>query len=303
MTPLDRLTAVVVNWNTPELTVRAVRALAEDGLPPDRAVVVDNGSGDGSVERLAAELPEATVVALPENVGFARASNEGARRLRGEAYLLVNSDAFVRRAGSVTALSAALDDPGVGVVLARLLNEDGSVQHNVAPLPSPLVALVQATGLSRFVPDRWQPSVSTHWRHDTAREVQAGIGAVMLARGTTWDALGGFDPESAFMYAEDRDLCWRARQAGWRVWFTPEAEFTHLGGGSTEGRWGSPARAERVGAAEAALIRRHRGRVGGAVTLAVVCGGLFVRTAAARALGRRDAAAVFRAGLRGFSQR
>jgi N-acetylglucosaminyl-diphospho-decaprenol L-rhamnosyltransferase len=301
LTP-DRLTAIVVNWRAAELAVRAVIALVADGVPADRVVVVDSGSGEGDAERLAAGLPGSRVVALAENVGFGRANNEGARRLPADAYLLVNSDAFVHRPGSVAALARALDDPSVGVVLARLLNEDGSVQHNVAPLPSPLVAAVQATGLSRLVPDRWQPSVSTHWRHDRAREVQAGIGAVMLVRGSAWGAVGGFD-EGMFMYAEDRDLCWRVRRAGWRVWFTPDAEFVHLGGGSTEGRWSSPDRAERVGAAEAALVRRHRSGLSAAATLTLVRLGLAARALAARALGRRDAAAVFRAGLRGFSQR
>jgi GT2 family glycosyltransferase len=124
----------------------------------------------------------------------------------------------------------------------------------------------------------------------------------MLVRGSAWDAVAGFD-ERKVMYAEDRDLCWRVRRAGWRVWFTPDAEFTHLGGGSTEGRWASPDRAERVGAAEAELIREHRGRVSAAATLGLVRAGLGARVLAARVLRRDAAADVFRAGLRGFSSR
>jgi GT2 family glycosyltransferase len=65
------LTAIVLNWRTPDLAERASRTLIEDGVPARRVVVVDNGSGDGSSERLAAALPHAVVLPLPENVGFA----------------------------------------------------------------------------------------------------------------------------------------------------------------------------------------------------------------------------------------
>lgn len=299
---LDRLTAVVVNWRTPDYTVRAVRGLLDDGVPAERVVVLDNGSGDGSVERFRVELPGTIVVDLGDNTGFARANNEGARRLPGEGYLLVNSDAFVHRPGSVAALVEGLRDPTVGIVAARLLNEDGTLQSSVAPLPSPAVAAVQATGLSRFLPDRWQPRWSTHWSHAEEREIEAAIGAVLLVRRETWDALGGFD-ESAFMYAEDRDLCWRAGLAGWRVWFTPRAEFLHVGSGTVTTRWTAAGRAERVGAAEAAMIRRHRGRTSAALTIACTRIGLLARWVVFRLAGADERAAAFRSWSRGLSRR
>ena len=298
MRPAD-VTAIVVNWRTPDLTIRAVRALLDDGMPARRIVVVDNGSSDGSAARLRAELGGCSIVELGSNVGFGRGNNEGARLLPGEGYLLVNSDAFVRRPGSVAALLSGLDREPVGVVAARLLNEDGSVQPNVAPLPSPGVAAVQASGLSRFVPDRWQPRWSTYWSHEVEREVEAATAAVLLVRGSTWDALGGFD-ETAFMYAEDIDLCWRARLAGWRVWFTPDAEFVHLASATVSMRWDAADRAERVAVAEAAMIRRHRGAASAAATLAVMRAGYRARALAFSAAGRRERAAVFAAAARGL---
>ncbi len=299
MIALERVTAVVVNWRTPDLTLRAVHALVDDGLPADRVVVVDNASADGSAARLRGELAGSTVVELPENVGFARGNNDGVRRLPGEAYLLVNSDAFVDRPGSLRALTGALEDPTVGIVAARLLNEDGTVQSNVTPLPSPSVALVQASGLSRFVPDRWQPRWSTYWQHGEARSVEAATGAVLLVRASTWEHLRGFD-ETAFMYAEDRDLCWRAQLAGWDVRFVPEARFVHLGSGSVRTRWDDAARAERVASAEAAMVRRHRGRVSAGATLGIMLAGYRARAAAMRLAGRPERAAVFAASARGL---
>ncbi|MDX6660030.1 MAG: hypothetical protein QOJ55_852, partial [Solirubrobacteraceae bacterium] len=98
------LTAVVLNWRTPEHTLEAVSALVGDGVPAARIVVVDNASGDGSAERLRAQLPDGPLLALDENEGFARGNNLGAAALPGDAYLFVNSDAFVRAPGSVERL-------------------------------------------------------------------------------------------------------------------------------------------------------------------------------------------------------
>src|SRR5205823_7466941 len=132
-------------------------------------------------------------------------NNRGAAALPGSFYLFVNSDAFVHAPGTVSRLAAAAARPRVGIAVPRLLNEDGTLQPNVVPTSSPLPELVRASGLSRFVPNRLQPSLGTHWDHGDSRPIQAAIGAVVAVRGDAWEALGGFD-ERAFMYAEDIEI-------------------------------------------------------------------------------------------------
>jgi GT2 family glycosyltransferase len=298
---LERLTAVVVNYGTPELTLRAARALLDDGLPPGRLVVLDNASRDDSYDRFRAELADCELARLEVNAGFAGGANAGAARLEGDAYLIVNNDAFVHAPGSLRRLVARLDDPAVGVVAPRLLNEDLSLQPNVVPLNSPAVALVRASGLSRFVPNRFQPSWSTHWDHSSSREIEAADGAVLLVRAEAWRALGGYD-EAEYMYAEDLDLCWRAREVGWKVWFEPEAEFVHLGGGSTRNHWGDPERARRVGYAEASMIGRHLGPVSGRVTLGFITLGVAARWLFSALARNRAAARAYRGSLEGYLQ-
>ena len=296
---LDDVTAVVLNWRTPALAVRAVRALVADGLPAERAVVVDNASGDGSVECFRAELPAATVVALDENVGFAQGNNAGAAALPGRAYLFVNSDAFVHRPGSVGRLVAAVSAPEVGIAVPRLLNEDLTLQPTVVPTSSPLPDLVRASGLSRFVPNRWQPAVGTHWDHSESRSIQAAMGAVLAVAGGAWQALGGF-AEARFMYAEDLDLCWRARELGFEVRFLADAEFVHLGSTSAGRRWSDPERAERVARAEAAMIREHLPPGRATLTLALMAAGVGGRAVVRRALGDPESAATLRGWWRGY---
>jgi GT2 family glycosyltransferase len=233
-----------------------VRALLEDGVPAQRIVVVDNGSKDGSPDRFRTEIPECEVLALPENVGYARAANAGAKRLPGDSYLVTNNDAFVHRPGSVQALLDALADPAVGLVAPRLRNEDLTLQPTVRPLPTPGVSVLRAAGLGRLVPNRWQPGWSHHWDHARSRAVEAADGAVFLVRGETWEALGGYN-EARRMYGEDSDLCWRTRRLGWRIWFEAEAEFVHLGNATGSRRWTNPQRATMIGREESRLIREQ----------------------------------------------
>lgn len=299
MSGVGSLTAVVSNWETADYTVRCVEALVGDGVPDDRVVVVDNGSRDDSFERLRERFPRSIVLRLEENVGYARAMNHGARALDGESYLLMNSDAFLHRPASVEAMLAALADEHVGVVAPRVLNEDLTLQPTVMPTNSPGVALVRASGLSRLIPNRWQPCWSTHWDHSSSREIRGADGAVLLVRGAAWRELEGFD-EGMRMYAEDLDLCWRARKLGWRIWFAREAEFVHLGAGATRRHWGSPERAQLIGESESGMIDRNLPRLSAKLTIAFIRAGLAARVVAFRLLRRPEAAASLRGALRGY---
>jgi GT2 family glycosyltransferase len=302
---LDRLTVVVLNWETPDLTLRCVRALCDDGVPPGRIVVVDNGSKDGSPERFRDELPNCVVLPLPENVGYARAANAGAKALPGEAYLVMNNDAFVHRPGSVATLVGALADESVGLVAPRLLNEDLSLQPTVRALPTPGVSLLRAAGLGRFVPNRWQPSWSHHWDHGCSRAVDAADGAVFLVRRETWDQLGGYN-EARRMYGEDSDLCWRTRKLGWRIWFCAGSEFVHLGNATASRRWTNPQRATLIGREEARLLREQLSPAGAQLSIRATSLYLRWRAVAYSLRGDRQAAAAlhaeraaYLAGLRG----
>lgn len=299
---LTSVTAVLVNWETPDYTIRAARALIDDGLHPSRLVIVDNGSKDGSFERFVAELPGCAAVSLEENIGYGRAANVGADAQESEAYLLVNNDAFVHRPGTVRTMLEALKPPSVGIVAPRVLNEDLTLQPTVSALQTPGVALVRASGISRLIPNRWQPSWSTHWDHGSSREIQQAACVVFLVRGETWRRLGGFDQRMTLSHAEDLDLCMRARQAGWKVWFSREAEFVHIGS-ATSGRWGSAARREMEGRSEGMMIRRNLGPIRAKLSLGFISAGLLTRALAFRLAGRTDASDDLRAALRGYLAR
>lgn len=297
---MQSIGVVVVNWRTPESTIRAVRALVGDGVQPGQIAVVDDASGDDSVERLARELQGVLLVESPENVGYARACNLGAETLGTCCTrLFVNSDAFVQRPGSVAALAAALERPEVGIAVPRLLNEDLTLQRSVVPFRTPYAALVQASGLSRVIPSRFQPWLGTYWNHAAGREIQSATGAVIAVNAAAWTSLGGFRA-LAHMYAEDHDLCWRAHELGWKTWFTPDAEFVHGGGASTEVAYTAAARAFAVATAESALVRAHLWPAAASLTLGLLRLGHIGRSIVFRAARRADAAAEQSGFARGY---
>lgn len=296
---IDDLTVVVVDWNLPDHTVRCVRALLDDGVPAQRVVVVENGPTEDNWARVSAELSSSVLVRVERNVGFAAANNIGARALPGRAYLLVNNDAFVHAPGTVGRLVAALGRDRVGVVVPRLLNDDLSLQPTVSPFTTPATALVRSSGLSRFVPDRWKPELTTHWDHASSREIDQAIGAVMLVEGKLWEELAGLR-ETTFMYAEDLDLCWRARRRGRTTWFEAQAEFVHLGGTSSAARWSGRERAREISQAERSMIRDHLSRGDAAATLAFMRLGAAGRLAYYRLARNETAAAEYHGALEGL---
>jgi GT2 family glycosyltransferase len=300
---LGGVSVIVLNWRTPEYTIRAVQALVADGVPPDRVLVVDNASGDNSVEQIRSAVPGIELLATEANLGFARANNLAARALPADrAYLFVNSDAFVHRPGSVDRLVQALEQPGVGLAVPRLLNADLTLQPTVAPFSTPLPELVRASGLSRFVPNPLQPRLATHWDHGRSRAIQAAIGPVLMVSAELWRAVGGFT-ERHFMYAEDLDLFWQAAQRGWGARFEADSEFVHLGGASVLKRWGNAQRAERVARAEVEMLREHLGPGRSLLTILIMAAGVGGRALYHRRRGDPAAAETQLAWMRGYLTR
>jgi GT2 family glycosyltransferase len=294
--------AVVLNWNRPDLTARSVLALAGDGLPTSRIVVVDNGSIDDSLPRLTAELPGVRILGLNENVGFARACNLGAAELDADAYFFVNNDAFVQQPGSIDGLLRALQRDDVGIAVPQLLNKDLTLQRSVVPLPRPSNALVRALGVSRFVPDSWQPHWGTYWSHRDSRRVEAANGAVVAIRGSLWRELGGYS-EWSWMFSEDLDLCWRAAKRGYATWYEPSAQFVHLGNASGSSLFAAEQRSRRVAESDARMIRSGLDPVRAEATVAIFRLAFLARAWLFALAGKPNRAREARAAAQGYTLR
>ena len=227
------ITAVIVSYNTRDMTLECLHTLAAAVRPlPLEIWVVDNASTDGSVEAIRqADVPGVRLIANPENRGFGAANNQAMRQARGEFILLLNTDAFPD-ADAVAVMREYLDThPGVGVVGPRLRYADGTPQVSCYRFPTPLRAWIENLGLARVFKGHPGLEDLAKWDHRTTREVDFVIGACLLVRRRVVEEAGGFD-EAFFLYSEETDWQWRIHRAGWRIAFTPAATAVHLAGGS-----------------------------------------------------------------------
>jgi GT2 family glycosyltransferase len=259
---------VIVSHDTRQELRRCLDAI---GSGCSDVIVVDSGSSDGSAALVSSAYPQVRLIAL-DNLGFGAAANAGIACAHGRHVLVLNADARPLP-GALAALTELAElHPNAGVIGPRLRTPDGALQRSVFASPRgpiSLAAWATAPGLvsggARAV-RRLTGAYRRRLRHAPPTGVQELVGfeyvqgSAMLLRRKALDAVGGFD-EQFFMYCEEADVCYRLRQAGWSVLFTPECEFVHVGGASTskcaDDMYGELMRAHML------LLTKHAGRTAG----------------------------------------
>jgi len=230
---------------TPDLSIclltREARALLRDCLHSiaehTRAItyeiiVVDNGSRDGTRDMLHAEFPHVRVIANEQNAGFTRASNQAIRASAGRYVLLLNNDTLILPDAFDRLVAFADAHPEIGVVSPQVLNRDGTLQKQCRrSFATPWDLFCYFSGLATLFPrSRWFGRyLMTYMPADATYPADAVSGSCMLIRRAVLDQIGLLD-ERFFAYQEDTDFCFRARQAGWQVYYFHEARIIHFGG-------------------------------------------------------------------------
>ena len=197
--------------------------------------VVDNASGDGTLEMAAQEAPWARVLSLGENRGFGAGNNAALRQARAPWVLLLNPDTELSEGALDGALAAIRSSPDIGVVGVRLVRRDGSFDHAAKrSFPTPLGALAHFTGLGRGprAGERLAQYRAPEVEERGEGDVDAVNGAFMLVRRAAIDDVGLLD-EGYRLYGEDLDWCYRFKQAGWRVWYAGGTTVLHVKGGTS----------------------------------------------------------------------
>lgn len=224
-TDRPRLSVVIVNYIRWDDTARLIRQLRRATAFDREAeiVVVDNHSPPDPIIPRLRRTSGVSLLRWRNNRGFARAVNEGCRLSRGDWLLLLNPDTSVPDAFLDAVLdradSVADRDPAAGIVGFRLANNDGSWQLSTGRFPS-----LASTLIGRLWPR--QHRKYTPPPENQLSRVDWVSGCCLLVRRDCWRDLGGLD-NRFFLYYEDVDLCLRARQAGWSVWYDPAITVTH----------------------------------------------------------------------------
>lgn len=223
---------ILVSYNVKDLLLENLKELTK---LPYEIVVVDNQSKDGTVEAVKNTFPQVKVVASEKNLGYGVANNVGVANSQGEYIILLNTDAFITEDTIPEAIKTLKARPEIGLLGAKLLNPDGSLQPSARQFPSFFNRIFQIFGLS----DKYNKSplfgrIDYTWCNpDVPQSVDWVPTAFAACPRHVYQEVNGFHP-SFFLYYEDVDLCRRIKNAGYQIVYWPLIRVKHIGGQSSE---------------------------------------------------------------------
>lgn len=204
------------------------------GIPAE-VIVVDNHSADGSIDFLAPAFPEVRFIRNQENVGFAKACNQGLGLSSGSYILFLNPDTIVPEDCFKKCISFLAGTPGAGALGIRMLDGSGKfLKESKRAFPGPATSLYKLAGLASLFP-RSRVFSRYHLGHldeKQTSEVDVLAGAFMMVKREVLERVGSFD-EGFFMYGEDVDLSYRIQKAGYRNFYFAGSSIMHFKGEST----------------------------------------------------------------------
>jgi hypothetical protein len=231
----NKLSVIIVTWNSQRFIENCLDSvLREVNRMNYEIFIVDNASEDLTVELIQSRFPEITLIKNEKNVGFAAANNQAIHQSTGELVLLINPDAVILPGALMKMMAFIEQNPSVGIVGPKILNDDGSIQYTCArKLPSLLTETWALSGLDkRFRHSRvFGRYLMSYWDHQDSRYVELISGACMMVRREIFQRCGPLDDRFFFMY-EDVEFCHRVLQQGYKIYYLADAVVRHAEGRS-----------------------------------------------------------------------
>lgn len=224
---------IIVNYNTCDLLsncLDSILAYANDISL--EVIVVDNGSTDKSTHIVKKGYPMVNLVENKENLGFAKANNQGIKICRGRYIILLNSDTLVTSSFRRLLIYMA-DHPDIGLASPKTLNVEGTIQPSAGRDIKPYHYFLKILNLyNSHLPLLGRDRIR-NIDYDTITEVETISGSAMVICREVFETVGMLD-ENFFFYNEEMDFCRRARKKGWRIFYLPLAEVVHFRAESTK---------------------------------------------------------------------
>ena len=221
------LSFIIVNYNTKDLLKRLLLSVSKY-FKDVEIIVVDNASGDGSQAMVKSAFPSVNLIPNTENRGFAYANNQAMEIAQGDVFVLINSDAELIDNSIAAAAETVQEHQDYGLVGCRLLNSDGSVQVSVGRFPGVAFALLSNTGLGVLLPSQKRGTTLAGRYYDYTHRSQVDwvMGACMILRKDVYLKAGGLNTDY-FMFGEDMEWCYRIKEAGYKIVYSPDTSIIH----------------------------------------------------------------------------
>ncbi len=236
------LSVVVLSFNTKSITHHCLTKLelakkyCENRMKNRIEIIaLDNGSSDDSVTMIKLDHPEVKLIVSKENTGFSKGNNIAMKEVNNPIILLLNSDVYVEEDSLYKALAYFKVNLNCDVMGAKLHYSTGKLQASAGNLPNPLNLITWILGIGTLpIVSALFPAFHPKNRAFFAKAHQVGwiMGAFFMFKKDIYDKTGGFD-EKLFMHMEEVEWCKRIRSLGYKIWYVPQVEVTHLHGAST----------------------------------------------------------------------
>lgn len=229
------LSIIIVNWNSKDYLHRCIASILSSTISFNyEIIVIDNASFDGCQEMIKEFYPEVIFLQSDCNIGFAKANNLAAELAKGDRLLFLNPDTVIVESAIETLHRAYASLPDVGIVGARLVSHEGSVQNNcIQAFPTILNMFLDSELLRNRFPQAGLWGMKTIFeKTETPAQVDVVSGACLMISNSVYQRVGMFSTEY-FMYSEDVDLCYKVRNLGFKTYYVPRAVVIHYGGASS----------------------------------------------------------------------
>lgn len=225
----NRLAIVILNYNGEEyLKEYLPGVLASIENTSHSVVVADNASTDGSVALLKEHFPAVECIVLTENHGFAKGYNEALKLVEADYYVLLNSDVKVGPNWIAPCLSILESDPSIAACQPKIRSIAQPEHFEYAGAAG---GWIDSLGYPFCRGRIFAATEQDEGQYDSVEEIFWASGAALFIKAELFHNFGGFD-SAYFAHAEEIDLCWRLKRAGYRIMVVPQAEVFHLGGGT-----------------------------------------------------------------------
>lgn len=228
---------IIVTWQSEKEIAKCLESINRQkqyGFTDIEIIVVDNNSKDKTTTIIERDFPEVRLLKNKDNLGYARANNQGIKASQGEYILFLNPDVVLGNDFFRPLVEFLQSNALIGVAAPKLLNPDLSIQPSIRSFPDYSILLWEITGLSKLLPDnrlfgRWRMA---RFDYNKPQQVEQPMTSCLLVRKSVLDKIGVFD-EKFPMYYNDVDLCRRIGDGRWQIIYLPDAYAIHNRGSST----------------------------------------------------------------------